>query len=192
MKKQYFKYIILIVLGLIIVFAIYLKLTGQKSNQTEQYPTELELLMQQDLSQNYPKTPRDVVKMHRRILKVLYNEKLKDEEISTLNDHNRKLMSVELLLSNSEEQQLQQLQEEMQRFKDDGKIFISYTIQSADSIQVVNQDGKDYTTVDVVCTIKQGNSSRDIQEQYLLVKEQDQWKILGWQGIAGEEPEEGN
>ena len=36
----------------------------------------------------------------------------------------------------------------------------------------------------VNCKLRENGKTKDIQEQYLLVKENDRWKIQGWQEIV--------
>ena len=45
----------------------------------------------------------------------------------------------------------------------------------------LKKDGQDYAIVYVTCDIKEGTSTSAVIEEYILAKENEQWKILGWQ-----------
>lgn len=188
-KNQTIRFIVILVLGALVVLAVYLRLTNQSKNsnqQAEENMTELEILKQYNLDTQYPKTVRDVVKMHCRYFKCIYNEELDEEEYRVLNEQVRQLYSEELLQENLESQQFSALIKEVEEFQAAGKIYISYTVDTEDHIQYSKIDGVEYAMVLVTCNIKEGTVTNKLQEEYLLVKEKDQWKILGWQGLEPE------
>lgn len=184
------RFVILLVLAAAVLLAIYLRLTNHSKNsdrQADENYTETEILKQYDLEKQYPKTVREVVKLHCRFLKCIYNEELSAEELETLNRQCRNLYSDILLSENGEREQLADLTEDISAFHSAGKIFVNYTVGEESSILYTTENGVDYAMVTVTCNIREGSGTNALEEQYLLIKEKEQWKILGWQGVVPEE-----
>lgn len=181
------RFIILAVLAILIVAALYLRLTNRTPNSSQkadEQMNEVQTLKLYDLENQYPKAARDVVKLHCRFLKTLYNEELEKEDIQALNEQVRKLFSTELLEENSEDTQMEALTTDINKFHADGRTFISYEADAENNVLYTTTNGKDYAMLYVDCKLRENGKTKDIQEQYLLVKENDQWKIQGWQEIA--------
>lgn len=189
-KDQNIRFIIILILAAVVVLAVYIRLTNQSRNsnqQAEENLTETEILKMYDLMNQYPKTVRDVVKMHCRYFKCMYNEELEEEEYRTLNSQVRQLYAQELLNENVESEQFADLLTEVADFHKANKIFISYTIDAEENVQYSEVDGVEYAIVFVNYNIKEGTVTDSQQEEYLLIKENGQWKILGWQGVTHED-----
>lgn len=189
-KDQNIRFIIILILAAVVVLAVYIRLTNQSRNsnqQAEENLTETEILKMYDLTNQYPKTVRDVVKMHCRYFKCMYNEELEEEEYRTLNSQVRQLYAQELLNENVESEQFADLLTEVEDFHTANKIFISYTIDAEENVQYSEVDGVEYAIVFVNYNIKEGTVTDSQQEEYLLIKENGQWKILGWQGVTLED-----
>ncbi len=186
-KSGLVRFIILAVLAVLIVAALYLRLTNRTPNSSQkadEQMNEVQTLKMYDLDNQYPKTARDVAKLHCRFLKSLYNEELEKEDIQALNEQVRKLFSVDLLAENSEETQMEALTTDINKFHADGRTFISYEVDSENNVLYTTTNGKDYAMLYVNCKLRENGKTKDIQEQYLLVKENDLWKIQGWQEIV--------
>lgn len=186
-KSGLVRFIILAVLAVLIVAALYLRLTNRTPNSSQkadEQMNEVQTLKMYDLDNQYPKTARDVAKLHCRFLKSLYNEELEKEDIQVLNGQVRKLFSADLLAENPEETQMEALTTDINKFHADGRTFISYEVDSENNVLYTTTNGKDYAMLYVNCKLRENGKTKDIQEQYLLVKENDLWKIQGWQEIA--------
>lgn len=186
-KGRLIRYIILAVLAVLIVLALYMRLTNRtpgSSQKADEQMNEVQTLKMYDLDKQYPKDARDVVKLHCRFLKALYNEELEKEDIQTLNEQVRKLFSADLLAENPEESQMEALITDINKFHADGRTYISYEVDSGNNVLYTTTNGKDYAMLYVNCKLRENGKTKDIQEQYLLVKENDLWKIQGWQEIV--------
>lgn len=185
-KAHTIRFVIILTLSAVVVLGIYLHLTNQSKNsdrQAEENRTETEVLKQYDFNSQYPKQARDIVKLHCRYLKCMYNESLGEEELAILNSQTRELYSEELLTENVETEQFSGLLKDVGDFHSAGKIFIGYTVGPEEEVQYSTMEGVEYAVVNVTCNIKEGSGTSTIQEEYLLKKEDDQWKIVGWQEI---------
>lgn len=185
-KEHTLRFVIMLVLAAAVILGIYLHLTNNSKNserQAEENLTETETLKNYDLANQYPKQVRDVVKLYCRYLKCMYNERLSEEELERLNTQVRELYCEALLDENDEATQFSALQQDVESFHAAGKIFIGYTVVEEENVQYSSMDGAEYAIVNTTCNIKESGSTNTLQMEYLLVKENDQWKIVGWQEI---------
>lgn len=194
-KGGIIRFIILIVLAVLIVGAVYIRLTNRTPDSTQKADAdmnEIQILKLYDLEKQYPKTARDVAKLHCRFLKTIYNEELEKEEMQELNAQVRKLFAEDLLKVNPEEEQFEALMEDVNKFHADGRVYISYEADSEDKVVYNSADGNAYATFYVTYKVRENNKLQTIQEQYLLIKEGEEWKIQGWQVMASDETAAGD
>lgn len=181
-KKRYnIKGIIIAVLLIALVLYYFNYLSNQSSKRkTESEKAELEQLMEYNMSLDYPNTPRDVAKLHNRYFKLFYGQSLSDDELVVLNEKVRTLYSTELLAINAEITNLNGLKQNIKDMNEQGYVYKSYTLPEASQVQYFTRDGKEMASLEVAMTIgtKDGIGYRDVK--YILIKENDQWKIYGW------------
>ena len=183
-KAQIVRFSIILVLAAVVILACYIRLTNQSKDsakQAEDNLTEVDVLKQYDMENSYPSTARDVVKLQCRFMKTIYNETLEAAERKQLNEQTRKLYAEALLEQNPETEQTANLERDVEDFQGAGKRYVNYTVDSEDNVVYSKKDGQDYAIVYVTCDIKEGTSTSAVIEEYILVKENEQWKILGWQ-----------
>ena len=73
---------LILLLAVLVILAVYIRMTNRSKNsarQAEENMSEVATLKLYNMDDDYPKTARDVVKMHCRLLKCIYNEKLTEE-----------------------------------------------------------------------------------------------------------------
>ena len=74
----------MLIFGIAIV-AIYFRLSTSTKpiiEKSSSNKTELELLLTKDFEEDYPSSPREVIKLYTRIIKYFYNENLTDEQVN--------------------------------------------------------------------------------------------------------------
>lgn len=178
--------VIILALAMGVVLAIFIRFTNNSRNSAQTADdnlSEVDILKLYDMDKDYPKAARDVVKLHCRFLKTLYSENLNDEDMTKLNSQIRMLFSDELLNNNSESMQLNKLKNDAKDFKDAGKLFISYTVAPEDQVAYTEVDGEKYAVVMVTLSIKEGSTTNQLNEEYLLISQDGQWKIVGWGAV---------
>ncbi|MDE6025065.1 MAG: hypothetical protein K2G45_06420 [Lachnospiraceae bacterium] len=172
--------IIAIFMVAIVLFYFNYLSNNSSKKKTERQLDELQQLCEYDMLGNYPKTPRDVVKMHCRYLKVFYGQDLNDDELYTLNQQVRNLYSSELLSYNSETDTLRNLKQNIEKMTDEGYVYKTYVLPEASQIKFYTQNGVEMATLEVEITVDVKKDKGYIYAQYVLVKENEQWKILAW------------
>ncbi|MBP3621361.1 MAG: hypothetical protein J6J16_06340 [Lachnospiraceae bacterium] len=183
-NKSTLKMVILAIFFIVIIL-IYFNSLGNKSSEprSEKAETEVEQLSNYDMVGNYPKTPRDVVKLHNRYLEMFYGEEsVSDDELYILNQQVRNLYSSELLALNNENTNLQNLDNSIDKMKKEGYIYKTYELPEASQIIYYTQNGVEMATMEVTVTVdmEKEKSMGYLYIQYVLVKENEQWKILAW------------
>lgn len=184
------KNVVIMILLVVIVAGFYMS-TSNKTSESYSVQDEYDILRAKDLELSYPETPKEVVKLYSRIVKLLYTSKLSDEKMKELVEQMRKLFDDSLLQENTLEEQLDKLDKEVRAFKADKKTIINYGVDE-ESLETKEVDGVDYATIMAAFSIKKKKNYTRTDELFLLKKNADgQWKIVGWQLADSEaDPEE--
>lgn len=183
-KAQIIRFVIIAVLAACVILACYIRLTNQSKNSAEdaeENMTEVEILKQYDMQNDYPSTARDVVKLQCRFMKSIYNESLEESDLSKLNEQTRVLYAGELLNENPKSEQFANLKRDVEDFQSASKIYVNYTVDSENNVKYSKENGQEYAIVYVTCGIKESGNTNAVVAEYVLLKEDGQWKILGWQ-----------
>jgi uncharacterized protein YhfF len=144
--------------------------------------SELEILLSKDIQNNYPSTPKEVIKLYSRITKNLYNEKHDDDTIKKLADQLRVLMDDELLEQNQYEEYLLDIKVEITGYRKSNRTFMSYMIEGNNSVEYWESEDKEYASIVASYTLKEKNDYTKVYEEFILRKDSEgKWKILGWE-----------
>ena len=177
-----FKFVFVAIL-LVTVVLVYFNHIGNLSSEKKKATskTELEELISYDMSGNYPKTPRDVVKLHCRYFKILYgNNSVTDDDLVLLNQQLRSLYASELLLINGENDNLVSLKKNIEKMKEDGYTYQVYELPEASQVKYYTKDGMDMAALEITLTINTSDGKAYLYVLYVLMKEDDKWKIYAW------------
>ena len=171
----------------IVVVAFYSIMTNRfGSRPEEQSSSEVDKLLNYDFVDNYPKTVRETVKLHCRYMKCAYNDNFTKEQLYTVNQNIRQLMDTELLAINSEESQLQALENDIQFYIDNKQKYVSYSLAEASQIKYNTENDVEYAKIRVGTMLRVDGATVKGDQEYLLRKDaQGRWKILGWQADTG-------
>lgn len=167
-----------------IILVAFFSLRNKKNNEDIKLPnTEATRLLVKDLEIDYPATPTAVVKLYSRIIKTLYNDQWKNEEVDGMIDMIRTLYSEELLAQNEEKEYNTQIKADIAEYKDKQKEIINYRVDGKSQITTWEKDEKEYTSLNVSYSMREKKRSFKIYENFILTKEEDRWKIVGWTSI---------
>ena len=165
----------------------YRYMNRQRTEQTEKLPsTEVEKVLAKDMDGGYPETPKEVVGLYSRMIQCLYKGGMSDEEFDKILEKVRLMYTSELLNNNSFENQKQKLQEEIKSFESDKRSILSYTVESsAGKYKTIKN--RECTVVQVAFFLRKGNEYTKAYEEFMLTKEENKWKILGFRQLQGEQ-----
>ena len=168
----------------------------QESQQKETELTEVQKIITKDLENDYPKTPREVIKFYNRIAKCYYSlnnitgnasEKLTEEEINGLVDQMMCLFDKELLAVNPREEYYDSVVLDIAVYTQEDKYIA--TTDVCDSNEVIQmKDGDDEIAyVEGSFFINEKGTFYDVFQKYVLRKDEEgKWKIITFYQIEGD------
>lgn len=189
MKKGTKAFTLVIFIVALFALGLYTYVTNEASGKQDVTPaSEKDILLTYDMTDNYPKTVRETVKLHCRYLKYIYNEgwseDFTEDDLFVMNQKIRQLFDEELLEMNSPERQLQALKSEMDLYEVNKQKMISYTLAEASQIEYNTDDDVEYAKMRVTIVMRVDSASLSADEEYILRKDAEgKWRILGWQAI---------
>lgn len=142
--------------------------------------TEIQKLLNKDLLQNYPETPREVTKLFGNMMKNLYNNN-PDEEVEELALKIRELYDEEFLNANPQEAYLKNLYSDIASWKEANRRISNYNLVNKDSEEEKELDGVKYAVIYLSFTIQESGKFTETWKMMLRQDSQKKWKILGWQ-----------
>ena len=184
-KKPLANIFTLISLAAVIV-VLFIVNQSQKANKQKETSmeklTEVQKILNMNLENDYPKTPREVVKLHGDMTRLLYSG-IEDEEIKDLAVKIRELCDEEFLELNPIDQYLTDLYSDISLWRKVDRRIESNFVVNEEKEESYKKDGKEYATAYVSFTITEKVKTSELRK-YLLRKDKDnKWKILGWEYI---------
>lgn len=190
-KNNRFKvYVILIILAaLAIMYYIYIDSRPKKKVEIEEN-TEVVRLINKNLDNSYPKTPREVIKLYNRIIICYYNEEYTNNQLVSLTKQARKIFDDELLERNPYDEYFERLCEEIEEYKKDNRIIGSCLLASNRDVEYYALEGKRYSSVQCVYYLKGDEGTTKVSHEYVLRKDEEgKWKIVYWKLPDNEDEE---
>ncbi|MBR4514581.1 MAG: hypothetical protein IKO61_06810 [Lachnospiraceae bacterium] len=188
LRKADLKTVIVAAFLVVIVLIYFFYLSNRSAkNRSESVKSEIEKLSEYDMNFDYPKTPRDLAKLHSRFFKVFYGEKKKksdqisDEQLAKLNTKVRQLYCSKLLTINPEMTSLDRLKKDIEKTKAGGYAFNMSELPEASQVKYFKADGNEMAKLEIKCTLKTEDGKGYLYLDYLLIKENGRWKIYGWE-----------
>lgn len=182
MKKSTTRITIIVICLLAALVGYYAYLSNKtKESKAEVSMTLIQSTLSRDLQNDYPSTPKEVIKYYNNILKCFYNEECTDEEIEDLGYKARELYDDELLEQNELEAYQIRLREEIADYKDNNRRITSMAVAASTNVDFFSQDGFDFARIHCGYDIMETGISRSTELVYLLRKDAEKrWKIYGW------------
>lgn len=188
--KKYVKTILIMMVVAVACLAVYYKIANNLDTKTESQAankTEIEVLLETDLNNDYPATPWATVNLFSKLSKCLYDQTYTDAQFEQMIEVFRGLMDEELLANNPNSEYEVNLQEEIEQYKGEKKHIMHYLLANRESVTTKTVDGVQYATVQVAYTVKNNTTVQKVVEEFLLREDSSQrWKVLGWRAINKE------
>lgn len=174
--------VVAVLLVLVIGYYIYLSNRNVKDDEAQQSQMSVaqELLMR-DLEQNYPPSPREVLKYFCEIAQCLYGEEYTEEEKEALAMQVQELYDDELAANQTKEQYLSSLELDIDNWKEEEMVISSYSPSSSTDVEEYTKDGDKWAKLYCRFTIRKGTQLEMTDEVFLMRKDdKGHWKIYGW------------
>ncbi len=173
-----------VLLLLVIMMVGYYYYLSQKSSKDDTKVPKLTVaqeLISRDLVNNYPPTPKEVIKYYSDITKCYYNEEYSEEELEQLASNARVLFDEELAANNDWNKYIMMLQSEITKFQDKSVRISSYNLSASTDVDYFTEDGFDFARLHCTYTLSSGSVKQPVDEVFLLRKDDNgHWRIFGW------------
>lgn len=144
--------------------------------------TPVQNVLLKNLDQEYPATPREVMKYYNQLQECLYNETYSDEEFQQLAQKQEAMFDEELLANQDEAAFLAGLKTEIDAYHSATKKISDSWVSSSTDVDYYTYQNRDCANIRCIYTTITGSKSQITNEIYVLRKDQKgHWKILGWQ-----------
>ena len=174
--------LLVVITGVVGVFA-FLSNKDQQERQ-EAVMTQVEKVLIRDLSNDYPPTPKEVIKYYVEIEKCFYADDTTDEDLEALGMKARELYDEELLEINGLPDYLINLKADVERFKSQGRKIVSVAVASAINVDTFQEDGYEFARLTCGYNIIDEGVTKQMSKVYLLRRDENRlWKIYGWDNV---------
>lgn len=188
MKKVKTVLIAVIAIGLVVGFYYYLTNRTPRSVEDMTEVNEVTSVLSRNLDNDYPGTPREVVKFYNRALLCLYNEEYSEEEFAKLLQQIRGMMDEELLEENPQDVFYSNMQADVEVFHEADRTINTSTVCDSDEVVQQTVEGRECAYVASSYFVRSPKAYTRSNQQYILRKDDDgKWKILGFVLLGGEE-----
>ena len=174
--------VILILLAAVVVggFAM-LAFRNKPDTATPNTLTPVEEVLSRNLDNNYPTTPKEVLKYYSEITRCFYSENYTPEQLAQMAQQSRRLLDDQLRAQQNDEDYLNDLKTSIDIFKSQDRHISSYSISGATDIDYYRYEGADWAKAFCLFTVRDGKRMVATQEEFLLRKDpKGHWKIFGW------------
>ena len=167
---------------LVLVVGYYAYLSGtHRTEQQEAVMSEIDTALSRNLENNYPSTPKEVVKYYNDLMKCFYNEDCTEEELQELGKKSLQLFDEELRENNEEESYLIRLQGEVQNYKNNKRKITSVSLASSTNVDYYTADGYSFARIACGYGMTENGKKSSTMLVYLLRRDDNRrWKIYGW------------
>lgn len=174
----------LVLIALVVGYYFYLSNRKPKeaAEDTETTVSAVQKLLLKNIDDDYPPTPREVLKLYSDITVCFYSEDYTDEELTQLALQIEKLYDEELIANNTPDQYQKNLRWDIKTMKDKNLRVISYSVASATDVDYFDAGGRSWARLSCTYTIRSGKEAGLAREIFLLRKDDmGHWKIYGWE-----------
>lgn len=192
MKKSTTRMTVIFICLIAAVVGYYAYLSNKsQSIKAEASMTTVQATLSRNLTNDYPPTPKEVIKYYNEIMKCFYNEECTDAEIEDLGYKARELYDEELLEANELGTYMMNLKEEIKAFKDNKRRITSCSVAASTDVDYDEIDGYSFAKIMCGYNIMEGNTSHPTTYTYLLRRDEEKhWKIYGWKDTTTREEEQ--
>lgn len=172
--------IVIAAICIVFIVGVFFVFTNRKQkNPNDVELTTVQQIITKDLENNYPKTPREVVKTYNEIISCFYNEECSNDEIVKLCEMVLALLDEELLANNPKELYVKNVKAEITDHKAKGKTIVSYKLESSNDVEYRTVDERECAYIDCSYFLKDKSGYSKSYMTYVVRKdENDNWKVL--------------
>lgn len=182
-----FKGVIIAVVLVALVGGFYFYVSNIGKDNDDVVVSAVQDVLLRNLENDYPSTPKELVKYYGDITKCLYNENYSEEQLAQMADKMLALYDDELAENNPKDQYIVDLKAAVKDFTDKNYTIISYTTSSSTDVEEYIHEGRKCASLYCTYSIKTGADYVSSKQVFVLRKESGtgHWKILGFDIVNG-------
>lgn len=187
-----FKFVI-IGIACIILICVGFYSFSQKNTTKEKDLTEVEKLIVKDLENNYPKTPREVVKLYNKIVSCYYGGEITNAEVEKLADQMLLILDDELLTVNQRDEYIDTVKKDIRNYENQNRSVVSANVCDSNEVKYIDDKKEGTSKTDKLAYVNanyfintDGNFAYSYQEFVLRKDDDGRWKILTFYEVEGE------
>lgn len=143
---------------------------------------ELAALTTMNIDDNYPQSPKEVMKLYARINKAYYKGDRDGDDIAKLAKQARKLFDTELIKTQTDDEFLTALKSDIAAYNSESAYIAEYKIDDSESVHYTTFKDRKYASLTVTYIIRKGNDIINAPNKYTLRQDlSGRWKILFWE-----------
>lgn len=174
--------LILIMVGLAVGYYFYLANRDVEEEPAETKVTKTQEVLLRDMEKNYPPSPKEVIKYYAEISKCFYDGDYSEEEFLKLADRARDMYDDELKATQTEEEYLKDLRDDIKEFKDNDTVISSFKTSVSTDVQYSTSEKGEMAVLYCMFNLRQGTKMQTSNHKFVLRKDaEEHWKILGWE-----------
>lgn len=183
--------IIIIVVSVALIVGVFLLIMNRNAKDDE--PTEVEItavqnVLLRNMENDYPPTPKEVLKYYSDITQCFYAGGYTDEELEQLALRAWELYDEDLQANQDYDTYLEDLKAEIASYKEKDWNISSYSTSSSTDVEEFERDGDEWAQLYAFYNVRQSTQIVKVTELFLMRKDDDgHWKIYGWQLANPEE-----
>lgn len=183
--------IIIIVVSVALIVGVFLLIMNRNAKDDE--PTEVEItavqnVLLRNMENDYPPTPKEVLKYYSDITQCFYAGGYTDEELEQLALRAWELYDEDLQANQDYDIYLEDLKAEIASYREKDWNISSYSTSSSTDVEEFERDGDEWAQLYAFYNVRQSTQIVKVTELFLMRKDDDgHWKIYGWQLANPEE-----
>lgn len=179
--------IIIIVVSVVLITGVYFVLANYFSDDEETSEVQISALQNvllRNMENNYPPTPKEVLKYYSDITQCFYAGGYTDEELIALADRALELYDDELKANQDYDVYIADLKLEISKYKEQDWNISSYTTSASIDVEEFEKDGYQWAQLYGFYNIRQSSYIVKVTEKFLMRKDEaGRWKIYGWEQV---------
>lgn len=167
--------------AMVLGYYYYLSTRNPEKRSADYSTDEVLAICDKDFVNDYPPTPRQVLKWYNRIITAFYAEDYTDAEFEALADQARSLLDDELLQYNPRASYLITLAAEVEDYHKRNRYIINSSVSESADVVYATVNGQEVAYVNAYYFSKEGSNFDKTYEEFVLRRDANgRWKILTW------------
>ncbi len=188
MKKTGIVIIALVLIASLCGGFYYVKIRSDANSGENGNLTKVQKLITRNLDDNYPKTPRAVVKLYNQFISCYYKEEYTDSELDSLVVQAQKLFDDELVQNNPKDQLKASIAADVKDYDDHSRKISQMRVCDTEDVRFVTdkKKGDSLAYVQASYFIKEKKEYSRTYQMYVLRKDAaGRWKIITYYQVEG-------